>query len=94
MPAEIDFCRTMSKITRPQFQRSLIALCGVLGASATVILDVDWSHETRRSRTAATVEVDVMPFLARQPETDPYIKGHYGGSFDTYHAPFSPLMYT
>ena len=44
--------------------------------SPPVSVEIDWTKETRRTSTAATVEVDVMPFLARQPETDPYIKGH------------------
>ena len=45
---------------------------------------IDWSAETRRTSTSATVEVDVMPFLARQPATDPFITQHYGGSFEKY----------
>lgn len=44
--------------------------------SPPVSVEIDWTKEKRRTSTAATVEVDVMPFLARQPETDPYIKGH------------------
>jgi len=44
--------------------------------SPPVSVKIDWTKEMRRTSTAATVEVDVMPFLARQPETDPYIKGH------------------
>lgn len=44
--------------------------------SPPISIKVDWTKETRRTSTAATVEVDVMPFLARQPETDPDIKGH------------------
>ena len=52
-----------------------------------ITLTVDWSTETRRTNTAATVEVDVMPFLARQPATDPFIAGHWGGPFDKYRPP-------
>jgi hypothetical protein len=44
--------------------------------SPPVSIEIDWTKETRRASTAATVEVDVMPFLARQPETDPYVTGH------------------
>ena len=56
-----------------------------------VSLAVDWASETRRSITAATVEVDVMPFLARQPLTDPFVAGHYGGPFDKYYSALSDL---
>ena len=52
-----------------------------------ITLTIDWSTETRRTNTAATVEVDVMPFLARQPATDPFIAGHWGGPFDKYRPP-------
>ena len=44
--------------------------------SPPMSIEIDWTTETRRTSTAATVEVDVMPFLARQPDTDPYIEGH------------------
>ena len=30
------------------------------------------------------LQVDVMPFLARQPDTDPFITQHYGGPFEKY----------
>ena len=53
---------------------------------------IDWTTETRRTSTAATVEVDVMPFLARQPQTDPYVTAHhYGGSFEKYYAALKNL---
>ena len=55
--------------------------------TSPITLTIDWSKETRRTNTAATVEVDVMPFLARQPATDPVIAGHYGGPFDKYPPP-------
>lgn len=54
-------------------------------------LTIDWTAETRRSVTAATVEVDAMPTLARQPATDPYVASHYGGSFDKYYSALSDL---
>ena len=41
--------------------------------------------------TAATVEEDAMPTLARQPATDPYVASHYGGSFDKYYSALSDL---
>eukprot|EP01051_Picozoa_sp_SAG22_P018814 SAG22_NODE_3282_length_1806_cov_2.055653_2_plen_456_part_00 len=57
-----------------------------------VTLEIDWTTETRRTSTAATVEVDVMPFLARQPQTDPYVTDHhYGGPFDKYYAALQNL---
>lgn len=59
--------------------------------SPPITLNVDWSVETRRTSTAATVEVDVMPFLARQPATDPFVSTHYGGPFEKYYAALSNL---
>ena len=59
--------------------------------TSPITLTIDWSKETRRTNTAATVEVDVMPFLARQPATDPVIAGHYGGPFDKYYEALSNL---
>ena len=53
--------------------------------SPPLLIEVDWTFETRRTNTAATVEVDVMPFLARQPSTDPSITKHYGGPFEKYY---------
>lgn len=60
-------------------------------SSSPFAVSINWSRELRRVRTAATVEVDVMPFLARQPATDPSVPGHYGGPFDKYYAALSGL---
>ena len=56
-----------------------------------ISLAIDWTKKSSVTNTAATVEVDVMPFLARQPQTDPYITGHYGGPFDAYYKALSEL---
>jgi hypothetical protein len=56
-----------------------------------ITVNIDWSKETRRTSTAATVEVDVMPFLARQPATDPFVTSHYGGPFEKYYEALSNL---
>jgi hypothetical protein len=56
-----------------------------------VAVQIDWTNEVRRVKTAATVEVDVMPFLARQPATDPFIPEHYGGPFEAYYKALSEL---
>lgn len=57
----------------------LVALSGpVMGTAdvGTADVRVDWSKVITRTSTAATIEVDVMPFLAR---TD------YGGPFNAYY---------
>ncbi len=62
-------------------------LMRLLAATATspataVNLTIDWSAERLRTRTAATIEVDVMPFLGR---TD------YGGPFNSYYQSLANL---
>ena len=47
-----------------------------------VNVSIDWGSEFVRTRTAATVEVDVMPFLAR---------ADFGGPFDAYYQALSDL---
>ena len=71
----------------------LITLFFLLAVAAPpVTVQIDWTRELRRVKTAATVEVDVMPFLARQPTTDPIItKPPYGGSFEMYYKALSEL---
>jgi hypothetical protein len=43
----------------------------------SIPVHIDWATELTRTRTAATVEVDVMPFLGRT---------EWGGPFDKYYA--------
>ena len=63
----------------------LLALSCSISPCDGLNIHLDWSRPIGQSSTAATVEVDVMPFLARQPATDPYIRDHhYGGSFEAY----------
>ena len=49
---------------------------GGAGPAPGVTVSIDWGRELTRTRTAATVEVDVMPFLAR---------ADYGGPFEGYY---------
>ena len=53
-----------------------------LGYAYDVDLTLDWNTPLRNVSTAATVEVDVMPFLARTT---------FGGSFDAYYEALSNL---
>jgi len=71
----------------------LLLLLVVANSCDGLEINLDWSRPIGQSSTAATVEVDVMPFLARQPATDPYIRDHhYGGSFEAYQMALARLM--
>ena len=58
---------------------SLAATAADTGAATVTI---DWSHERLKTRTAATIEVDVMPFLGQTT---------FGGPFDAYHKAMAEL---
>ena len=51
-------------------------------SAAGVNVSIDWGRELTQTRTAATVEVDVMPFLGR---------ADFGGPFDGYYQALSNL---
>jgi hypothetical protein len=51
-------------------------------AAVDVNISVNWRNVTRNTSTAATIEVDVMPFLGRTS---------YGGPFDAYFEALSQL---
>jgi hypothetical protein len=60
----------------------LLAILGISPNAADFAISVDWASSLRTVTTAATVEVDVMPHLARVPE---------GGSFSGYFSAVSNL---
>ena len=62
----------------------VFGLCALICSAAPPKIDVtaDWEKTVAKAATAATIEVDVMPFLGR---TD------YGGSFNAYYEALSNL---